>query len=230
MMAAAALPAGCSGYHWFDNTYNTQGKNPTPLPSPSVYRYSYPKTAPVLDAAGLQDLVGRYRHQVVLLDFWASWSRQNREELSMLARLQDEMRGEGFQVIACGLDPADKWSVQTVPMLHGAEANFPCVVIDPEARPALRAWLAPQWDYDLPARFVIDRNGQVARAALSGVAIASVEAAVRDLVRGGPDSAVARRASANAPSADPSGGDLEPLSWRGASRPDGRITSAKRDD
>lgn len=195
-LLALALAAGCTteGYP-YDNTFHMQGKAPSHAPAESTYAYRYPDAAPVLDAAGLQDFVSKFKQRVVLLDFWASWSRQNRDELAMLARMQEEMQSEGFQVIACNLDSHDQWSTVTVPMLHGSKANYPCVVIPQAARPAIRSWLAPNWSYDVPARFVISRSGQVKAVSLGGASLGAVEQEVRQMVMGGP-SGRARMASA----------------------------------
>lgn len=180
------LSVGCTqdGYP-AENTWHYQGKAPSNPPAGSSFAYRYPDMAPVLDAAGLQDFVSKYRHHVVLLDFWASWSRQNREEMEMLARLQNDLRDQGFQVIACNLDPSQEWARTTVPILHSAGGNFPCVVIPREARTDLRAWLEPEWNYDLPARFVLNRSGRVVMRAFSDTPISSLEQQVRELVRGG---------------------------------------------
>ncbi|HKQ49197.1 MAG TPA: TlpA disulfide reductase family protein [Phycisphaerae bacterium] len=185
-LLALALAAGCTteGYP-YDNTFHVQGKAPSHAPAESSYAYRYPDTAPVLDAAGLQDFVSKFKHRVVLLDFWASWSRQNRAELAMLARMQEDMQSDGFQVIACSLDSPDQWSTEIVPMLHGSKANYPCVVIPQSARAAIRSWLSPDWSYDLPARFVISRTGQVTAQALGGESLGAVEQQVRRLVMGG---------------------------------------------
>jgi alkyl hydroperoxide reductase subunit AhpC len=184
-LLALALAASCTseGYP-YDNTFHMQGKAPSHAPAESTYAYRFPDAPPVLDAAGLQDFVSKFKQRVVLIDFWASWSRQNRDELGALARMQEEMQSDGFQVIACNLDSQDQWSTVTVPMLHGAKANYPCVVIPKEARAALRAWLSPDWSYDLPARFVISRSGQVTAQALGGESLGSVEQQVRRLVMG----------------------------------------------
>lgn len=178
---------GCNreGYP-YENTWHLQGKAPSDAPGGSTFAYRYPDVAPVLDAAGMQDFVSKYRHQVVVLDFWASWSRQNREELEMLARLQGDLRDQGFQVIACNLDRPEEWSRTTVPILHGSGGNYPCVVIPEDAKTEIRSWLAPEWEYDIPARFVINRSGRVVMQANSSTPLSAVEQEVRDLVRGGP--------------------------------------------
>ncbi len=186
-LLALAMAAGCTteGYP-YDNTFHVQGKAPSHAPPESTYAYRYPDAPPVLDAAGLQDFVSKFKQRVVLLDFWASWSRENRAELSMLTRMQEEMQSEGFQVIACNLDSQDQWSSLTVPMLHGSKANYPCVVIPKEAKPAIRAWLAPKWSYDIPARFVISRSGQVKAVSIGNASFGAVEQEVRQMVMGGP--------------------------------------------
>ena len=198
-LLALMLAAGCTteGYP-YDNTFHVQGKAPSHAPPESSYGYRYPDMAPVLDAAGLQDFVSKFKHRVVLLDFWASWSRQNRAELATLARMQEDMQSDGFQVIACSLDSPGQWSSVTVPMLHGSKANYPCVVIPQSARAAIRSWLSPDWSYDLPARFVISRAGQVTAQALGGESLGAVEQQVRRLVMGGTGGGGARTVSADA--------------------------------
>jgi TolB-like protein len=136
----------------------------------------------VLDAEGLRAFVGRFRHRVVLLDFWASWSRRSLAEMRDLARLQAEIERDGFQVISCNLDEAARWTTGTVPTLRGAGANYPCVVISRGAKSAVRSWLSGEWSYDLPARFLIDRRGVVVGQWLSASSLASVEERVRRLV------------------------------------------------
>ena len=186
MAVLGCLPCACTsdGYP-LDNTYHIQGRAPSTPPQPTSFAYRYPDSAPVLDVTGLKEFVGRYRHRVVLLDFWASWSRQTREELGALARLQDEMEAEGFQVIACNFDDPKVWSTTTVPLLNASRASYPCVVIPESARRKIREWLAPNWSYDLPARFVINRQGQVTEQALGSAPLSQIEQHVRQLVMHG---------------------------------------------
>jgi len=188
-LSLASLGLGMSGCtsdgYPLDNTYHYQGKAPSTAPPPSTFRYRYPDVPPVLDVEGLKRLVSQYRHHVVLIDFWASWNQRNREEMQMLSRLQEDLADEGFQVIACSFDPPEKWGNVIVPMLHGGNANFPCVVIPESNRAAVREWLQPQWTYDVPARFVVSRTGKVVSFGFSETPLASIEQQTRDLVRHG---------------------------------------------
>ena len=74
-LISLAMASACNqeGYP-LENTWHYHGKAPSGAPRQgSSFAYRYPDAAPVLDAAGLQDLVSKYRPRVVLLDFWASW-------------------------------------------------------------------------------------------------------------------------------------------------------------
>lgn len=181
LVAVALFGTGCS---LDDNTFHVEGKGPSPPPPKSAFGYRYPSRPPVLTVPDLQSLTDQYnrRHRIVLLDVWAGWSGRCRSEIADLARLQSELAGEDFQVISCNLDGPDQWTGRTVPMLQAAGANFPCVVIRPENRSALRQWLDPNWSYDLPARFIVDRRGEVAVRMFSSTAIDEVGSHARRLV------------------------------------------------
>ena len=152
-------------------------------PQQPYHLFRYPDEPPVLDAKGLQTFAASFRPRVVLLDFWASWSRQSSDEMADLVQMQEELGTEQFQVISCNLDAVEQWSAQTVPFLRAQRANFPCVVLRPEAKSGLRSWLAPNWSYDLPARFILDSHSRVVVRALSNVAVADVRDQARSAVK-----------------------------------------------
>ncbi|MFQ5423732.1 MAG: TlpA disulfide reductase family protein [Phycisphaerae bacterium] len=182
----AAVSLAVAGCDLSDSTFRVAGRAPSASPPPALYTYRYPSQPPVVSVPDIKSFVGRYtrRHNVVLLDVWAGWSRRCREEIADLARLQSDRPGEDVQVISCNLDPAEQWSSRTVPQLQGAGANFPCLVVRPDERAAMRQWLGPNWSYDLPARFLIDRDGHVAAQLLSDVTIAQVTDEARRLASG----------------------------------------------
>ena len=197
LVPAVLLLTGCAG--WGGSAGRAQQAAEPPGAEGSqkpVYSFRYPGEPPVLSAKDLQTFVAGFRPRVVLLDFWASWSRQSRDEMPDIIRLQEELGTDEFQVISCNLDAAQQWSTETVPLLRALHANFPCVVVRPQAKNELRTWLAPGWSFDLPARFILDSQGRVVGQALSGVAAAEVQDQARSLVSGGgEDHGLARLAA-----------------------------------
>lgn len=140
----------------------------------SAYRYQYPPTPPVLSSEDLREFVEQYRHNTVVLEFWASWSPSSRDDLAPLSEMQEDLRGDGVRVIACTFDDDRDWSNRVVPILQSVRANFPCVVIPKSARSDIREWLGVDWSYEIPARFVLDPTGRVTGRFYSGTPFANV--------------------------------------------------------
>lgn len=195
-----ALGVGLAAFASACNTSDTrtgqvQASNDT-IYRYSAYRYQYPPAPPVIDARSLREFVGQNRDKVVVLAFWASWSPTSRSELAPLAMFQEDMYAQGVRVIACTFDPPSEWATRVVPFLQSARANYPCFVIPNEARGEVRDWLAREWNCDLPARFVFDRDGRVSYRALIGSSIDSVMDEARAmLVDGGTHHTLAPRES-----------------------------------
>ncbi len=197
VLAAGIVAAGCD---LNDNTFHFEGKAPSASVPPSPYAYRYPPNPPRVSVQDLKAFIEGYTRQdrIVLLDVWAGWFRRCRNEQTELAELQSDLSEDAFQVVSCNLDPAEQWSSRTVPLLQGSGANYPCLVLRPDERPALRSWLGPDWRYDLPARFLIDRSGEIAARMLSSSAIETVRHEARRLViRSGSVRLISSRDSAD---------------------------------
>jgi thiol-disulfide isomerase/thioredoxin len=93
-----------------------------------------------------------YKGKVVYLDFWASWCGPCRFSLPLLGELRDELKEQGFEVVAVDVDedPEDgRRFLQKYPV------SYP-VASDPTGLYAS--------DYELigmPSSFLIDRQGVV---------------------------------------------------------------------
>lgn len=135
------------------------GDNPDPIDVRTGYRY--PIDAPVTDSAGVRGMIDRACGRIVLLYFWTRLSEGARSELRQLALLQNRLHADGLSVIGCSLDDPAEWQRQVRPLLASVRGNFPCVVVPEVSREALRNWLAPDWSYECPMRFVIARDGRV---------------------------------------------------------------------
>lgn len=196
---------GCTndGYP-LENSWHVQGSAPSALPGKSTYVYRYPDVPAVMSAAAVREFVGRqYADHVVILDVWASWSLSSRDELATMTRMQADMEEDGLRVVSITLDAPGEWESTTVPKLHAARANYPCLVLQPGDKKALRDWLNKSWSYEVPARFIIDRNGGVAAAAFAGDSIASVEEQVRSVLNGDRPTALAQAPAEPLPESSP---------------------------
>jgi thiol-disulfide isomerase/thioredoxin len=56
------------------------------------------------DGAGTSKSLADFRGKVVLLNIWATWCVPCREEMSALNKLETELGGEAFQVVAVNID------------------------------------------------------------------------------------------------------------------------------
>ncbi len=185
VLSLCCIAAGCAQPSQSPEVRRGPADTPQrPLPNYSTYTYQYPLSPPVLDAAGLKAFVGQFRNNVVVLHFWASWSPRSREDLARLAFAQSDLREDGLRIVACSFDLSEEWTTRTVPILQGAGANFPCVLIPRSARAELRDWLSHDWNQELPARFVLDASGEPDEAFFAGTSIDAALARARRILDG----------------------------------------------
>ncbi|MFN3260780.1 MAG: TlpA disulfide reductase family protein [Pikeienuella sp.] len=113
------------------------------------------------EARTLADWEGK----VVLLNFWATWCPPCRKEMPSLDRLQAEMGGEGFEVVALSMDRASTERIEAfyaeVPQAESAPWRVSNLAVYRE--PTMRIG-AEGGILGLPVTLVLDRRGrEVAR-------------------------------------------------------------------
>jgi len=144
-VAIVAAAAGVYVHEW--NVRNS------PLP---FARLSAPKSVPELklaDASGRARTLADFRGKVVLLNIWATWCAPCREEMPALDRLQAQMGGKDFEVVAVSVDQQGPEIAQRFFKEIGVKSlGF---YIDPSARAAFQLE-AP----GLPVTLFIDRQGR----------------------------------------------------------------------
>lgn len=127
--------------------------------------------------SGLASLdLARYRGQVVVVDFWASWCKPCRQSIPWLNGLRERYASQGLTIIGVNVDAeradAEKFQ-REVPI------DFE-VLYDPQGK------LAEQFDVQgMPSTFVYDRDGKLVRTLLGFRPGRSEEheAAIQDLLQ-----------------------------------------------
>ncbi len=111
---------------------------------------------PTLDG-GHQITLSEYRGEVVYVSFWASWCVPCREEMPHLARLWQQHREEGFQVIGINVDE-DPEAARQFAAASGVE--FP--LVRDEDRAVSKLYRVAGY----PSHYIVDRRGKVRFSAL----------------------------------------------------------------
>lgn len=102
----------------------------------------------------LSDHLGR---DVILLDFWTTWSKPSRADLVHLQELYVTRHGRGFLVLAVSMDGPE--TIATVPQVaRSYDLTFP-VLLDEDT--AISSSLNPK--KSTPLSMLIDRSGHVVR-------------------------------------------------------------------
>jgi len=133
-------------------------------------------SAPECRAATLKEQqpldLSDYRGKVVYVDFWASWCLPCRISLPLLNELYNELRAEGFEVVAINVDENRE---DLLHFLQQCPVDF-TIAVDPEGKcPEAYEVVA------MPSSYLIDRKG-IIRHVHRGFRKEDIEA-IRQLVR-----------------------------------------------
>jgi thiol-disulfide isomerase/thioredoxin len=119
-------------------------------------RASAPRQLPELkftNAAGKELSIEDFRGRMVLLNIWATWCTPCREEMPALDRLQAQLGGSEFEVVALSVDQRGAEPVQKFFSEVGIKALKR--YIDPSAQAAFKLGAV-----GLPATLLVDRRGR----------------------------------------------------------------------
>ena len=114
------------------------------------------KGVPAPDFA-LPDLDGNminladYKGKVVFLNIWATWCPPCVEEMPSMEKLYQELKAEGFEILAVSMDVAGAQAV--LPFMKKYKLNFPALT---DTEGALKSLYQTT---GVPESFVIDKDG-----------------------------------------------------------------------
>ena len=105
----------------------------------------------LIDLQGNWQALPDYRGKVVLLNFWATWCGPCRVEMPSMERVYQDLKDEGFAILAISSDP--QGSIVTRPFVASQGLTFP-ILHDSDYRVSGSYGVRT-----LPMSFLIDRNG-----------------------------------------------------------------------
>ncbi|MBY6261808.1 TlpA family protein disulfide reductase [Azospirillum sp. 412522] len=169
--AVSAMTAASAGV---DKLEKFKGAEPKPMPPLSF-----------VDAEGRRIDLADFKDRVILLNLWATWCGPCVKEMPSLDRLQAQLGGDAFQVVALSLDRGGRTAVEpfyrktgvehlTVFLDPGSESmkalslrGLPTtVLVDPDGRELGRVEGAVEWDSPEVVAFLrqfLGRGGGPAR-------------------------------------------------------------------
>jgi peroxiredoxin len=138
------------------------------LPAPNF-------TLPGLD--GKMVSLTDYKGKVVFLNIWATWCPPCREEMPSMEKLYNELKGDGFEILAISIDVLGATVV--APFMKEYRLSFPAL-LNP-AGTIQRLY----WATGIPESFIIDKNGIIVKKIIGARDWASTESvrSFRDLIQ-----------------------------------------------
>ncbi|WP_247894528.1 TlpA family protein disulfide reductase [Azospirillum sp. B510] len=168
---SGAVPVASTG---IDKLERFRGAEPKPMPPLSF-----------VDAEGRRVDLADFKDRVILLNLWATWCGPCVKEMPSLDRLQAQLGGDAFQVVALSLDRGGRAAVEPFYRKTGVEhltvfldpasesmkalslRGLPTtVLVDPEGRELGRVEGAVEWDAPEAVAFLrqyLGRGGGPAR-------------------------------------------------------------------
>ena len=134
-----------------------------------------------LDIRGYRDLVAAQKGKVLLVDFWATWCAPCREELPRIAALAARLPAASFRLATVSADEPEQ-SAAALKLLHAAHVPAPFFQDHSEDHDRFIDSVDPAWSGALPALFLYDRTGRLARYFPGEAGLSEIEAAIRKLL------------------------------------------------
>ena len=114
-----------------------------------------------LDLSGKTQQLKRYRGQVVLVNFWATWCPPCRAEMPSLWRLKQKLKDKPFQVITVNMGE----NRETIAAFLPEQMQRDFIVLRDSDAASLERWQVTA----LPATYLLDRQGRIAYSILGAM-------------------------------------------------------------
>ena len=141
-----------------------------------------------VDAEGLKKLLGRgddpAKARPLLVNFWATWCDPCREEFPDLVRVDAEFRPRGLDFITVSADDVSELKTGVPAFLRKMNATMPSYILNTPNVEAAMSLVDPRWGGELPATFLLDREGKVVFKHFGRVKLAELRPAIEKVLGG----------------------------------------------
>ena len=126
------------------------------------------------DLEGAEVSLAKYKGNVIILDFWATWCPPCRMEIPHFQELYEEYAGQGLVIIGIALDRGGASVVK--PFVDSNGVTYPVAIGSREIADAYGGIRG------IPTTFIIDRQGNIVDKAVGYRDKAFFEEAIKDLL------------------------------------------------
>ena len=137
---------------------------------------------PLIDLAGYDKILAKYRGKPLLVTFWATWCEPCRDEFPMVVQLTKEYSPKGLSVFGVSLDDnADMNLVRH--FLAQYQPGFPNFRQNPQIDvDEFYRGVNPNWQGAMPETIFYTRDGRIALSFTAEQTRATFEAAIRAIL------------------------------------------------
>ena len=97
----------------------------------------------------------------LLVNFWATWCDPCREEMPDLVKIDTEFRPRGLDFILVSADDISEIKTGVPAFLKKMNAAMPSYLLSTPDVEAAMSLVDPKWGGELPATFLLDREGNI---------------------------------------------------------------------
>lgn len=134
-----------------------------------------------VNEAGYGKLLAASKGKVVLVDFWATWCSPCIEEIPQLVRLEVKYRRRGLRLITVSCDETGE-EAGALKFLHEHRVPGPRYVKRAADDEKFIDFVNAKWSGALPALFLYDKSGRLARSFIGETDMAALEKAILKLL------------------------------------------------
>lgn len=138
-----------------------------------------------IDAEGLKELlhIGKERERPLLVNFWATWCQPCVAEFPDLIQVSNKYDSSKLDFVTVSLDEVSDIKTKVSRFLKRVKAKMPAYLLNAtEPEEAIR-YVSETWSGELPATFLIDRQGQIVFKHMGRIKPDELFAAIETLYR-----------------------------------------------